>query len=264
MDTLEWLRAISGTLFFIEFVAYSVTAFIFYERRYRAFSAVLFDNIVISGLNAMLTIYLLDGGDLKWAWLVYSFSCVYLAITFYRVLTHDASSCQCQSSMSYGDISTTERDPPYSYYNMCIATFVTIVAGLVINLLTSQPLRWLVFVLDFAPFIFAIMFLFRAVAVVNQNQVVARPWARIAVYINLAFWDGYPFVMLLGPLFTNTISTRDEALGYVLLDFVTKHLSMALFAGYTGTKVTLDHCTQCKDWKEVRMKLSTIASSTKV
>lgn len=257
MDALDWLRTISGALFFIEFIAYSITAFIFYQRHYHAFSAVLFDNIVISGLNALLAVYLLDGGDLQWAWLTYSFSCVYLAITFYRVLTFHVSCSQ------YEDLSIIEGDPPYAYYAMCIATFVTIVAGLVINLLASQVLRWVVFVLSFVPFAFAIMFLFRAVKIVTRGQEGVPRWVRIAVYINLAFWSGYPVVMVLGPLFINTISAKQEALGYITLDFVTKHLSMALFAGYIGIEINRVVHEHVGFKKEMSMKLTTLASSSR-
>lgn len=247
MDTLMWLRAISGSLFFIEFVAYSITAFIFYQPKYRVFSVILFDNIIISGLNALLSVYLSDGGDLQWAWLVYAFSCVRLIITFYYVLTY-VDTCHDE----FYDI---ERDPPDVVQNMCIATFITIVAGLVINLVDSQALRWAIFVLDFVPFVLAIMFLFRAVYIANGPQK-APLWVRIAVYINLAFWFGYPIVMLLGPLFITTISTDDEALGYVLLDFVTKHLSMAIFAGYIGRNVhknvQIYHASDSKMTMELR------------
>lgn len=265
MDTLDWFRVVSASFFFVEFVAYSVTAFIFYQRYYHAFTSVLFHNIIISGLNMLLTVYLIDGGALYWAWLVYSFSCVYLNATSYRVLTYDVSGCQYHRLDTDGDLSVIERDPPYTYYIMCISTFITIVSGFVINLIDSQALRWLVFFLDFVPFTFAIMFLFRSAQIINGERDVSRRWARWSVYINLAFWFGYPIVMVLGPLFTGTISGRQEALGYVILDIVTKHTSMALNAGYMGVEVqesVRKHCIEKK--KDLCIPIKTIASTARL
>lgn len=238
MDVYAILRLVASVAFLIEFCAYAILAYVRSAPRYHALNEVLYDNMIVTGLNAFLYAYLANSGELQYIWLVYPFSCVFLAISFYRVLTYDVVAYKHEDA-----VSDVERHPPYTYYQMAISVFLTLISGYVINQLQDISFRIAVFVLAFIPFVFLVMFLFKAIDMVNRGQNVAKTWIRVVIYITLVFWVGYPIVMLLGPLFTNAISVQEEGLGYLLLDIVTKHINMAILAAYMATE-SAKRCTE--------------------
>lgn len=241
-DTVDTLLTVGAGLFFLEFLAYAVIGYLKFEERYRALSEVLYDSLFVTGLNMYLYAYRADGGALQWVWLVYSFSCVKLAVSFYRLLTyHYHDECKrvknaATKSVSIEQVRDIEAERSYEYMMMLFAVFLTLISGLVINLLASSMWRWIVFGVSFVPFLFAALYFFRAVNMRTGGETVAKYWIRVVVYVTMVFWLGYPIVMVMGPLFFGWISSAGEALGYILLDLVTKHLFMALSVYYMYTE----------------------------
>lgn len=245
MSALDILRIISATGYGCGLIGYSVALLVRSDPKYHAHSEVLVDNIIVCGLNLWNYIYLLDDGFLGNTWLTYSLSCVFLSISYYRVLTYDVfgyggsgyGANKVTIRNSDGTISLIERDPPYVYYGMIVSVFLTLISGYVIHILPSYNYRVAVFVLAFIPFGLTLFFLLRAVNLSTQGVTVARLWIRIVTWATFAFWSGYPIAMALGPLFAARILTKQVALGYVILDFVTKHTYMALSAIYMHIEV---------------------------
>lgn len=234
--TIEVLRAIGAVLFLVEFVAFAVIGYLKFEERYRALSEVLYDSLIVVGLNMLGYAYLGDGGDLQWTWLIYSLSCVYLAVSFYRLLTYNpVDELKRVKNAGRPNVAADrdfEAERSYEYMIMKACVFLTLIAGLPIHLVASDAWRWAIYFAAFVPFVFAALYHFRAVTMRNQGDTVSKYWIRVVVYGTMLFWLGYPIVMLLGPLFLGMISGASVIVGYILLDVITKHLFTALSVYY--------------------------------
>lgn len=232
MDGLAIARLTGASLYYVAFMVYgAIVSFLPEGREWHPLRGILYDNLVVTGLNALLYTYLADSGDARVIFLVYSFSCVYLAQSMLRILTLRAY------LESYRNVSSNEQyveERRDQLRTLSILIFITLIAGFVIVLLPGLTLRYVVFVLDFGPFFLSVLLLIMESYRFNRSRgTTAGSWAMLLVYGTLIFWFGYPLVQILGPDFTGTISALARDSSYLSLDVVTKHLFMLLSAIYT-------------------------------
>lgn len=251
MEPLDIARFVGASFYFVEFVAYAVGTILAPEgRQWHPLRGILYDNLVVTGLNMLLYSYLASGGSPDYIFLVYAFSCVYLAISMLRVLTLRAylstiavlgtgAVVSGPNGVAGGDALRYTEARRDQLNNLSILIFVTLITGFIIVLLPDLTVRYTLFVLDFVPFGLALVLLVTEANRFNRTQAGTSAAAApstltyILVYGTLLVWVGYPIVMLLGPEFTAVLSATGRDTGYISLDVVTKHLFMAASAAIT-------------------------------
>lgn len=236
MDTLDIARLVSGGFYFTEFVVYAVaTLFIKTESIWTTWATVLHNNLLVTGINMLLNVYLVSGGVPEYVWIAYAVSGVYLMLTCYHVL---ALAGVLSGYMSLTPISSHDGTT-HAMKSLTVLTFVTIVTGFVIAVTTDPIVRWFLFVADFVPFVIVVLLLIFTVNDFNRSRSAGGSTTmKFATYATLAFWLGYPIAMILGPLFTGTISADQQSVGHLVLDIITKHVYaiVAAIYAYTATR----------------------------
>lgn len=223
-------------IFVLKFIFYGGGLYYYNEFALPRFTSVLVDNLFVSGLTALVYLWLLVGGDPAVRWIAYALCSAVLVRTAITYLTcpppyERLARARRQRGESGGEGQTAvlllrlkEAYRNESYYGALVATFITVLSGYVLAQMTpgSWP-QWLAFAVSLVPFIFIGLFFSKAIGYLRAAR---SPLSDMTGYIWFAafIWLAYPALFALSPEMVGVISANSAELGYALADLFTKVL----------------------------------------